>query len=347
MHRFVTSTYRRLHGKDDRTSDVKLDIRVGLLRQYGTFPQAFSATFQEGLSHFGDERGFVAFVKVGNTALALADPVAPQSYWCDLIARFLATFPDIAFCQVSQPTAKLLASFRFFVNEMGPDTRIDLAHYNFVGRKKQNLRSAINLAARRGYRARECQLSSLDVAQVMAVSEAWRRTRTIRSREVAFLNRPMIFADEPDVRKFFLFDPAGHVAAFGCFDPIYEGGAVVGYAAQHNRHDFGSGSFADHVIKSQAIETFRAEGKKWLYLGLSPFAYIEDSDFLPHKNWLVRRGFRWAYTSGLFNRFVYPLEGHEAHKRQFRGVPEQTYYCFNRLPSLPRILKIPRACKIV
>jgi phosphatidylglycerol lysyltransferase len=327
--------------------DVELDARVGLMREYGTFPQAFSATFQEGLSHFGDERGFIAYTKVWSTALALADPVAPRSDWGDLITDFLAVFPDAGFWQTSRPMAELLAARGFFVNEMGPDTRIDLAGYLFSGRKKQNLRNAINLAAKRGYSARECQLSSIDIAQVTALSEAWRRTRTIDSREVAFLNRPMVVADEPDVRKFFLFDPNEKIVALGCFDPIYESGAVVGYVAQQNRYGASAALFADYAIKCRAIETFRAEGKRWLYLGLSPFAYIEDKDFLPHKNWLVRRGFRWAYTSTLFNRFFYPLQGHEAHKRHFRGVPQQTYYCFNRLPSLPRLLRVLRACKIV
>jgi lysylphosphatidylglycerol synthetase-like protein (DUF2156 family) len=328
-------------------SDVELDVRVALLREHGTFPQAFSATFQEGLSHFGDERGFIAYTKVGKTALALADPVAPRCAWSDLIARFLAEFPDAGFWQASRPMAEVLASLGFFVNEMGPDTRIDLADFVFTGRKKQNLRSALNLATKGNFTVRECRLSSIDVAQVAALSQAWRRTRTVRAREVAFLNRPFVMADEPDVRKFFLFDSDGDIVALGCFDPIYQGGAVVGYIAQQNRWSARAALFADYAIKCRAIETFRAEGKRWLYLGLSPFAYIEDKDFLPRKNWLVRRGFRWAYNSTLFNRFFYPLQGHEAHKRHFRGVPLQTYYCFNRLPSLPRLLKVLHACRII
>jgi hypothetical protein len=35
------------------------------------------------------------------------------------------------------------------------------------------------------------------------------------------------------------------------------------------------------------------------------------------------------------------------HKRQFRGVPVQTYYAFNTLPSLPRIIKVLRACRLI
>ena len=35
--------------------------------------------------------------------------------------------------------------------------------------------------------------------QVEALSEAWRKTRTIKRKEVRFLNRPIVLADEPDV----------------------------------------------------------------------------------------------------------------------------------------------------
>jgi lysylphosphatidylglycerol synthetase-like protein (DUF2156 family) len=327
-------------------TSVALGVRVALLREHGTFPQAYSATFQDGLSHFGDERGFVAYKSVGRTSLVLGDPVAAQADWTDLISRFLAAHPDAGFWQVSREMVQMLAPRGFFINEMGPDIRLDLAHYNLVGRKKQNLRSAVNQAARLGYVTREALLTSVDIKEVASLSEEWRRTRTIGGREVSFLNRPLVLADEPDVRKFFMFDETGKIVAFCGFDPIFERGAVVGYVAQHNRHRPEVASFADYAIKSCAIEAFQAEGKKWLFLGLAPFAYINDWEFLPYKNWLVRRSFVFAYTNTLFNRFVYPLKGHEAHKRQFRGVPQQTYYCFNTLPSLPRLIKVLRACDI-
>jgi len=58
---------------------VPLNIRIELLRQYGSFPQAYSATFQLGLEHFGDERGFIAYKRVWDTTLVLSDPIAPRT----------------------------------------------------------------------------------------------------------------------------------------------------------------------------------------------------------------------------------------------------------------------------
>jgi phosphatidylglycerol lysyltransferase len=325
---------------------LPIEARIALLRQFGSFSQAYSAAVQPALSHFGDERGFIAYKKVWVTALALADPVAPTERHTALIDQFVKQHPDTVFCQVSRAAAEVLANRGFFINEMGPDLWIDLASYDFSGKDKQNLRSAANRAAKRGCLIRECSLAELDVKEVTGLCDKWRSDHTVAKREVEFLNRPIVLADEIDVRKFFMFDHDGKLMALGVFDPIYEAGQIVGYIAQHRRAHPDADSLANNAIIYHAIKLFQQEGTRRLFLGLAPFAEIEDRDFQPNKNWLVRRAFRFAFTNPLFNRFVYPLQGIDAHKRQFRGVGEQTYFAFNTLPSLPRVLKLLRACKI-
>jgi lysylphosphatidylglycerol synthetase-like protein (DUF2156 family) len=328
-------------------SDVPRDIRGALLRAHGSFPQAFSATYQSGLAHFGDARGFIAYKRVWGTAIALADPVAPRENFAGVMERFVERFPDAAFYQISRPVAEILAARNFFINELGPEIRLDLASYTFSGRSKQNLRSAINRAVKLGYVVRESAINALDRDEIKAVSDAWRSGRPNSSREVSFATRPMVFEDEPDVRAFFLFDTHDRILGFSIFDPIYEAGRVVGYLAQQSRHRPDIASLADYIIKARAIEAFRREGRNWLDLGLAPIAYIEDKDFAPNKNWLVRRTFKFVYNNALFNRFFYPLQGLELHKRQYRGVAVQTYFAFNTLPSLPRIIKILRASDVI
>jgi len=100
-------------------------------------------------------------------------------------------------------------------------------------------------------------------------------------------------------------------------------------------------------VKRFAIEQFKAEGRRSLFLGLSLFHDIEDKDFAAHKNWLTRRAFRTIYTSAIFNRYFYAVQGLAENKRRFRGTSEQTYYAFNRLPSLTRLVKMARACRVI
>src|SRR6516165_4373614 len=94
---------------------VPTAIRIALLRQHGTHSQAFSATFQAGLEHFGDERGFLAYKTVGGTALVMSDPIAAPGYIPDLISRFLQQHPDACFWYLSPAVAKVLAARGFYV----------------------------------------------------------------------------------------------------------------------------------------------------------------------------------------------------------------------------------------
>jgi phosphatidylglycerol lysyltransferase len=324
---------------------VPVDIRLALLRQYGGFTQAYSATFQPGLMHFGDARGFLACKNVWGTAMVLADPVAPADLADDLIDRFLCENPDAAFWDISYPVARSLAIRGFRVNELGIETGIDLASYTFHGQQKRNLRKATRKAAQLGYVFRERPLADVDRNIVRAVSDAWRQTRTIGRREVTFLNRPITFEEEPDVRWFFAYDRMGTMVACCICDPVYDAGAVVGYSAS-TRQRLDADGMIGHALKRHVIETLQREGKQRLTFGLSPVegdAKIGDFE----RDWAVRRGLRYAFRNPLFNRYIYSLQGHAAHKRQFGGNTQQSFLAFNKGLGVVRLIKMLRACEII
>jgi lysylphosphatidylglycerol synthetase-like protein (DUF2156 family) len=199
-----------------------------------------------------------------------------------------------------------------------------------------------------GFVTRECSLAEVGIDKVKAVSDAWCNSRNMHHGEPAFLSRPLVLAEEPDVRRFFAFDRDGKLVAFAVFDPVYEGGEVVGYTSQHNRHLPEADAMVHFAITRSAIETFQKEGLKVLHLGLSPFAdVLKDQEFKANKNWMTSQYFAYAYKNWLFNRYVYPNQALEAYKRVYRGVQAQTYYAFNSLPSLPRLLKVMRACNVM
>jgi lysylphosphatidylglycerol synthetase-like protein (DUF2156 family) len=321
-------------------SNLSFDFRLAQLRQHGYFTLAYSAAFQEGLEYFGNDDGFLAYTMVGGTALVLADPVTSSESREGLIRAFVQAKSDVCFCQASRPTAELLAGMGFWVNEMGTETRIDLTNY-----KRKSLRTASKRTAKSGYVIKECTAASVGIDRIQIVSERWRQTRTYKGREVCFVNRPVVLGDEVDVRKFFAFDRDGNLVAFAFYDPIYQDGEVVGYSTSFKRRVPEADSFICSAILQAAIDAFRQEGRKWLHLGLSPMADIEDKDF--RHSALMSRYFRHAFRCPLFNRFVYPLQGHATHKSEFRGLAEQTYFAFNTGWALPRMFKMLRACNMI
>jgi lysylphosphatidylglycerol synthetase-like protein (DUF2156 family) len=326
-------------------SGIPIEVRLQLLRRYGSFTQAYSSIYQSGLEHFGDEHGIVTYKMVGATAMVLSDPLAPRQKLGELISRFIREKQDVCFWQVSRPVAELLAPLKFFVNEMGHDTLIDLTKYSFEGTERRKLRLAVNRMERLGCVIKECSLALLDLNEVKALSDTWRSSRTIRKNEVAFLSRPVVLDDEVDVRKFFMFDRSGKMVALGFFDPLYDDGNVVGYVTSFKRRLPDADLLAGHAINHHAIKTFQREGRLWLTLGLAPLAGIKDEDF--RYNWWVRKTFRRCYKNPLFNRFVYSLQGHALHKRQFGGAMQQTYFAYDRGFGLRHLAKLLRACDIV
>ena len=140
--------------------------RLDLLRQHGNFTLAYSAAVQKGLDYFGNEHGFIAYKAVGRSALSLADPVAPLEHRRELIGQFVEAKSDASFWQVSRPTAEILSSMGFAVNEMGTDSRLDLTNY-----KRKSLRHDFNRAVRDGYVTKESTAASVGIEAIRAVSD--------------------------------------------------------------------------------------------------------------------------------------------------------------------------------
>ncbi len=332
----------------DRLSDNALltdSQRHALLKRHGCFVLAYSVAHQPGMHYFGNEHGVIAYRMVGRTAYALADPLAPRELWPAMLDAFVAAKSDVTFWQVSRPMAELLSSKGFSVNALGIESLIDLATYSFAGPLRRSFRTATNRFTRMGCRVAEIPVASLQPEQVEDVSLGWRRTRTTKRRELSFLVRPIQLRDEPDVRKFFILDENDRPLAFAFFDPLYEDGKLIGYLSATRRWLPDTDPLAAYFLVRHAVETFQSEGVPKLYLGLMPFHKIEDQEF--EKDWLTRRAFRFIYTNPVAQKLVYPTQSLARHKESYGGEARETWCAMNTKPSLPRLLKLVRACGIV
>lgn len=336
----------RREAAGDSEALLAADTRLAMLRQYGSFAIAYSVAMQPGLRHFGDERGFLSFTKVGGTAFVLADPIAPFDLWDELIERFVVQERDVGFWQASRPLADLLSRKGFMVNEFGCVTTLDLRSYSFSGPDRRSFRTARNRMRASGRSIREVPLAEIGQSKLQAISDGWRKTKVTARRELGFLVRPVTLVDEPGVRKFILFQEDGEPEAFAFFDPVWSGGRVTGYLSATRRWLPDADPLSAYALVGAAIERFQAEGVEHLHLGLSPFARVKKSGF-ERKNWLTKRAFRFLYTNALANRFVYPAQSLARHKASYGGREELSYYAFNTLPSLPRLLKVLRACRLI
>ncbi len=324
---------------------VNRELRMRLLQQHGNFTLAYSAAVQPLLQHHGDQHGFIAHRRRWGITCALGDAVCENSYRSTITREFVNKHQRPMFCQVSRSTAEILAELGYYINPMGIDTTLNLSDYTFGGKKKEWLRYAGNWIDRRGYEIREATYADITAASVEQISEAWRETRTVKQKEVRFLNRPIVLEDEPDVRKFFLIDPDGQPLAFVFLDPLYRDGNTVGYATAFKRRHPDAPQYAEQAIMKYVIEQLQCEAVGQLKLGLSPLASLESSTGFAASSttdWL----FRHTFDSRIINRRFYHLKGHADYKRRFHGSEEPCYLAMPTRFSPRRLAALLALCGI-
>lgn len=315
-----------------------------LLQQHGDFSLAYSTATQSLLEYFGDGAGYLAYRQRWGQVFALADPVCGEERRAGLIEEFLARHPKAIFAQCSAATAQILEGHGYRINEIGFDTRLDLADWSFAGKQREWLRYADNWVSRRGYQIREGSFVE-HREQVEAVSEAWRETRRVKRKEVRFLNRPIMLEDEPGVRRFLMFDESGSLQAFVVFDPLYRDGKVSGYVTCLKRRMPELAQYGEPAIMKRAIETFQREGVPAVWLGLSPLAGIEDRQF--RANRLLHRTFRYYHGAGWINRWFYNFVGHTQYKKRFRGEEQQYYFASRHFWNTRSLLGLCSLCGVI
>lgn len=331
--------------RPDGSAPVTAGQRLELVREHGDFSLAYSTAVQSGLHYFGNRRGYIAYAgRLGHT-FVLGDPVAAAPDRERMIRQFVAQHRRLAFCQISRPTAQIVEQLGFYVNEMGVDSILSLREYDFRGQEKRWLRTADSWTSRRGYTTREETTERIGVEQIEAVSSAWRATRTVKRKEVRFLNRPLVVSDEIGTRRFYFFDPQERLLAFVFFDPIYRHGQPIGYVACSKRRHPDAPTYAEQAVMKHAIETFQREGCQELRLGLSPLAWIEDREFRSH--WFLRKLFRSSFSSRLINRVFYNVQGHAEYKRRYRGREEKVYFATTSPCNLVQLAALVKKCKLV
>ena len=248
------------------------------------------------------------------------------------------------FCQVSRSTAEVLAGLDYYVNPMGIDTILRLDDYTLGGKKKEWLRYAGNWMERRGYRVEEASFDQVGADCVEQISEAWRATRTVKQKEVRFLNRPIVLEEEPDVRKFYLIAPEDQPIGFVFLDPLYRDGKIIGYATAFKRRHPSAPRYGEQAIMKHIIEKLKSESVGQLNLGLSPMASMAATEFPASATtaWLFKRTFQ----SSIINRHAYHLQGHADYKRRFHGSEEPYYLAMPSRFSPRRLAALLAMCGI-
>ncbi|MHC4392139.1 MAG: phosphatidylglycerol lysyltransferase domain-containing protein [Planctomycetota bacterium] len=328
---------RIYEGDEARALDAKArwDLLSPWLTRFGD--GAFSyATLQSGLSYFvDDELGYLAYVVVRHRVFALrskrivlADPVCDPAAIPELVRRALVSNPRMALAPTTERCATALREIGFKANCLGYEPVLNMQTYDTNGnwRDLDVVRRARNEVRRRGLRIVEQDLGEVNREALETISRRWLRGKPVNDREIWIYARQPRYEREEGVRAFTAWDAEGTLAGFACYDPMYEGGDVVGYSANISRCDEERYHKLSVAIHMTAIDKFREEGRQTLNLCIAPFDHVKQGAFNDDG---LSRAFYWLLRN--FGGRIYNFDGLSFYKGKLRGDEQPVYFVSNGL----------------
>lgn len=270
--------FRRTQRPDP--GDARL-YRELLLRGGDTL--GFLGTWAGNRHWYSDDRACaVAYRLVGEVALAVADPLAPEGRRPETLRAFSDFCVEHgwmpAFYSVHDDTAADLEALGWRNVPVGVETVMDLPGLTFAGKAWQKVRQPLTRAEREGYTAvwtRWHELTVAQASQVVAIDEEWVADRALP--EMGFTLGSLEELRDRDVRLLLAVGPDGRIEAVTSWMPSWTDGAVTGWTLDFmRRRTDGPNGMMEFLIAKAALQ-LQAEGAVVLSLSGAPLAEAPDA----------------------------------------------------------------------
>ncbi|OJZ70036.1 hypothetical protein BRW65_21120 [Mycobacterium paraffinicum] len=242
---------------------------------------AYMSTWPGNVYWFTDDgRAAFAYRVVAAVALTTGGPLGDPGAQGDAIRGF-GRFCDrngwtACMYSVTEDVRDLALELGWHAVQVAEDTVIPLAELEFKGKKWQDIRTALNKAAKEGIRAEwtsypEAPLSIRD--QVRVISEEWVADKGMP--EMGWTLGGLDELDDPTVRCLIAVDEQWIVHGITSWLPVYRDGHAVGWTLDFMRRR-GSSPFKGvmEFLIASAAQTFREEGAEFLSLSGAPLARL-------------------------------------------------------------------------
>ena len=254
------------------------DILAALIRSRGAGTLGWMLTWP-GRDVWLAEDGAagVAYRAGSRVALTVTDPACSAADLDAAVVGF-ATFAaqqslTPALYSVHAPVARAARRLGWTTVQVAEEAILDLPTLAFTGKAFQDVRTALNRAAREGIRAewttyRDC--SSAEREQVRAIGAAWSAARALP--EMGFTLGGLREMRDPETRLLLALDGDETVHGVTSWLPVYRDGVLVGRTLDVMwRRDGGFHSSVEFLIARAALD-LKDEGLEFLSLSGAPLA---------------------------------------------------------------------------
>ncbi|MET3809037.1 DUF2156 domain-containing protein [Arthrobacter sp. UYEF3] len=229
---------RRSHGTDAGIGDR--DVVRRLIRQGGD-SLSWMALWEPNKYWFSPgQRGAVAYQQHGNVALTLAGPLGPAEQCEQTAAQFLDYCAEHAlipcFYSCTDELWPMLQARGYRRLAVAQETRLGLRELTFKGKEWQNVRTALNRAAKTGVHpvwSRYADLSPSLRAQLSELSEEWAARKSVP--EMGFTLGGLDELADREVQCCLAVDVDGRVQGVTSWLPVYNRGVLVSWTLDFMR----------------------------------------------------------------------------------------------------------------
>lgn len=309
-------------------------------------PSAFLAV-NSGNSYFesDDSPGVIVYRTAGRYLVQLGGPFAPVDTRARLLQEFVAFANEqsrqIVTVQLQGADADPYRAQGFTINQIGASYAIDLEGFSLRGTAFMQLRNKISRSLRSGLKISEVPLEPW-YDQMRELDKSWLGTKGEGTKPLEFLIGQYGGAYQP-LRRLFVGVLDDKLVGYITYSPVY--GAQAGWLHDLTRRHPDSPPGVMEAINKTAIDTFKAEGTRYLHFGFTPFTSLQVKPQLPGHSeafhWFM--GHLWQFGEG-----VYPAQTQLAYKEKWAPdiiLPE--YVAFQNGASIPALVHIFRACNAV
>jgi phosphatidylglycerol lysyltransferase len=303
-----------------------------LLSAYGRGGTSYMTLWDGNCIFFGPDRAcYIGYRYAAGVALALGDPIGPDAAIAPTIEAFARFCREQgwghAFYAAAPHVLGQYEQLGYRVLKVGEEATIPLPGLEFKGREWQDIRTAINRAAREGVAFRLYDGGSVPAeirAQLFAISDEWLAAKDLPS--MGFTLGTVADVDDPNVQVAVAIDREGRVQGFLDWLPMY---AARGWVIDLMRRRSDAFPGVMEFLIGSSLLAFKEQGYQVASLAAAPLADQERGDGPP-----LQRALRVVFDH--FDTF-YNFQTLFAFKKKFQPRWQGVYLVYRSHGELPRI----------
>jgi len=232
-----------------------------------------------------DGRAAIAYRAIAGVALTLGEPYGDPAALDSAITEFarFCEHRSLQPCLYGVTTQARAVTHRLGWKsvQIAEDMVLPLAHLQFTGKKWQNVRNALNKAAREGVTAEWWSYPEMppDLAdQIHQISEVWVADKGLP--EMGFMLGGLDELNDPNIRCLIAVGEDRRLHGITSWMPVYADGRQAGWTLDFIRRNTEPGTFhgmMEFLIATAAL-TFQEEGARFVSLSGAPLARLDRGE---------------------------------------------------------------------